>query len=86
MIIWHCGDGPRPVGSWLSPVQMEREVTVSSNDMTELPAALLSSRSGRVSPSDYGYIESSSEIAVIYHDTLPVLPPPPPPMSHRSIQ
>lgn len=86
VIIWHFGDGPRPVGSWLSPVQMEREVTVSSDDMTELPAALLSSRSGRVSPTDYGYVESSSEIAVIYHDTLPVLPPPPPPMSHRSIQ
>ncbi|MBE2998350.1 hypothetical protein IDM40_06465 [Nocardiopsis sp. HNM0947] len=86
VVIWHFGDSPRPVGSWLSPVQMEREVTVSPDDMSELPAALLRSRSGRVSPSDYGYIESSSQIAVIYHDTLPVLPPPPPPMSHRSIQ
>ena len=86
VIIWHSGGGGRAVGDWLSPVQREREVIVSSDDIENLPRALLLSRSGRVLPSDYGYIEESFEIAVMYHDTLPVLPESPPPMSTDSIR
>ena len=85
VIIWHSGSGARAVGDWLSPVQEEREVSVSSDDIENLPRALLLSRSGRVSPSDSGYIEESFEIAVMYHDTLPVLPVSPP-MSTDSIR
>ena len=85
MIIWHSGSGARAVGDWLSPVQEEREVIVSSDDIENLPRDLLLSRSGRVPPSDSGYIEKSFEIAVMYHDTLPVLPVSPP-MSTDSIR
>ncbi|WP_017600473.1 VMAP-C domain-containing protein [Nocardiopsis lucentensis] len=86
VVVWRSAEFGPGIGSWLNPVRMGREVTVTSEEIRALPEVLHSSRSGRVSSSESGYIEGSLEIAVIYHDPLPVLPEPPPQMSTDSIR
>ncbi|MFI6576598.1 hypothetical protein ACIBFB_12400 [Nocardiopsis sp. NPDC050513] len=86
VVVWRSSEFGRGIGSWLNPARVGREVTVTLEEIRALPEVLHSSRSGRVSPSESGYIEGSLEIAVIYNDPFPVLPEPPPQLSTDSIR
>ncbi|GAA1446616.1 hypothetical protein [Nocardiopsis tropica] len=78
VVVWRSADNGRGIGPWLNLGKTGREVTVSSEKLQSIPQVLHKSRSGGVSPDDSGYIEESFEVAVFYHDSLPVLPDPPP--------
>lgn len=78
VVIWRSANNGRGIGPWLNLGKTGREVTVSADKLLDIPQVLHKSRSGGVSPEDCGYIEESFEVAVFYHDSLPVLPDPPP--------
>ncbi|MEV6821763.1 hypothetical protein AB0M72_23740 [Nocardiopsis dassonvillei] len=78
VVVWRSADNGPGASPWLNLGKVGREVMVPPERIRALPKALHQSRSGCVSPDDTGYIEESFEVAVFYHDTLPVLPAPRP--------
>lgn len=76
VVVWRSAANGPGISPWLNLGKVGREVMVSSERIRALPGALHQSRSGCVSPDDTGYIEESFEVAVFYHDSLPVLPEP----------
>jgi len=78
VVMWRSANNGRGIGPWLNLGKTGREVTVSSEKIQAIPQVLHKSRVGGVSPDDSGYIEESFEVAVFYHDSLPVLPDPTP--------
>lgn len=76
VVVWRSASHGPGIGPWLNLGKVGREVKVSPDRIRELPKALHESRSGGVSAGDTGYIEECFEVAVFYHDSLPVLPDP----------
>ncbi|WP_241480241.1 effector-associated domain 2-containing protein [Nocardiopsis halotolerans] len=76
VVVWRSANNGPGISPWLNLGKVGREVAVSPDRIRALPKALHQSRSGCVSPDDTGYIEESFEVAVFYHDSLPVLPAP----------
>lgn len=85
VVVWHCGTQGGSIHDWLNPVRIEGEATLTADQVHGLPATLLRSRVGEASQQDSVYVESGFDVAMMYHDQLPVLPPQAPRISPDSI-